>query len=55
MNTIKYSLVQFTPDRKRNETINIGLLVFLPRRFLFIYVSLSGKLEPSMGLHRRMI
>lgn len=30
MNTIKYSLVQFTPDRKRNETINIGLLVFLP-------------------------
>ncbi|MDT4823867.1 hypothetical protein FQZ97_571070 [compost metagenome] len=30
MNIIKYSLIQFTPDRKRNETINIGLLVFMP-------------------------
>ncbi|KAA5834857.1 DUF3037 domain-containing protein [Pseudomonas chlororaphis] len=27
-NSVKYSLIQFTPDRKRNETINIGLLVF---------------------------
>lgn len=30
MNIIKYSLIQFTPDRKRNETINIGLVVFMP-------------------------
>ncbi len=30
MNIVNYSLIQFTPDRKRNETINIGLLVFLP-------------------------
>lgn len=30
MNIINYSLIQFTPDRKRNETINIGLLVFMP-------------------------
>lgn len=29
-NIINYSLIQFTPDPKRNETINIGLLVFLP-------------------------
>lgn len=30
MNIIKYSLIQFTPDRKRNETINIGLVAFMP-------------------------
>lgn len=30
MNLIKYSLIQFTPDRKRNETINIGLVAFMP-------------------------
>lgn len=30
MNIVNYSLIQFTPDRKRNETINIGLVVFLP-------------------------
>lgn len=30
MNIVNYSLIQFTPDRKRNETINIGLIVFLP-------------------------
>lgn len=30
MNVIKYSLIQFTPDRKRNETINIGLVAFMP-------------------------
>lgn len=29
-NIIRYSLIQFTPDRKRNETINIGLVVFMP-------------------------
>ncbi|NHC51489.1 DUF3037 domain-containing protein [Pseudomonas sp. AU8050] len=29
MNIVRYSLIQFTPDRKRNETVNIGLLVFL--------------------------
>lgn len=30
MDIIKYSLIQYTPDRKRNETINIGLVVFMP-------------------------
>ena len=29
-NIIRYCLIQFTPDPKRNETINIGLAVFMP-------------------------
>lgn len=29
-NIIRYCLIQFTPDHKRNETINIGLAVFMP-------------------------